>query len=156
MIETHISNIFVGKDRAYIYIWYSIGYKVIYVGMTNSRLGTLGRAFQHLCSDGTLRMNFERELGFGIDDTDDFRLFSFLLPQEKIFTSVERSYREAVEYLIQKQLIERQSITNIYYKIISWVRDSPRSSNSYVRSIATEIVETFIERLEKIAENNQT
>lgn len=155
MIETHISNIFVGKDRAYIYIWYSIGYKVIYVGMTNNRLGTLGRAFQHLCSNGTLRTNFEQELGFCIDDTDDFRLFSFLLPQEKIFTSVERSYREAVEYLIQKQLIERQSITNIYYKIISWVRDSPRSSNSYVRSIATEIVETFIKRLEKITENNK-
>lgn len=144
MIETNISSIFVGINSAYIYIWVSKAHKVIYVGMTNNRVGTLGRASQHLDKRGTLRTNFINNLGYSIDTTDDFKLLTFKLPLKKQFTSVERSYREAVEYLVQKELgLKRGSLTPTY-DIISWVRSSPRTSNGIVKKAAKGVVDEFL------------
>lgn len=143
MIETFISSIFVGTSQAYIYIWISKIHKVIYVGMTNARVGTLGRSSSHLNHKGTLRKNFEDLRGYSIDLTNDFKLLSFPLPQKKEYISVERSYREAIEYLVQKNLIVLRGTLISNMDIISWVRPSPRMGNSEVKSIANSIIAQF-------------
>jgi hypothetical protein len=143
MTETFVSSIFVGFNRAYIYIWVSKTHKVIYVGMTNSRNGTLGRASQHLDARGTLRTNFLNNVGYNIDHTNDLKLLSFRLPATKNFTSVERSYREAVEYLVQKELLLLRGAVAPTFDVISWVRASSRLGNGVVRKAANEIVKEF-------------
>ena len=145
MIQTFISTIFVGSNSAYIYIWVSKTHRVIYVGMTNGRIGTLGRASQHLDNNGTLRTNFIDSLGYSIDLTDDFILLSFKLPVKKEFISLERSYREAVEFLVQKQLEILRGRFAPTFQVISRIRKSPRLGNAVVKKSARRIVEQFID-----------
>lgn len=144
MIETNVSTIFIGLNLAYVYIWVSKKHKVIYVGMTNGRVGTLGRAAQHLDKRGTLRANFLNTLGYSIDSTDDLKLLSFKLPSRKEFISVERSYREAVEFLVQKELLKVRGVLNPTYDVISWVRTSPRIRNGIVKRTAVDIATNFL------------
>lgn len=146
MIETYISNIFRGTDRAYIYIWFSKIHQVIYVGMTNDRVGTLGRASSHMNQKGTLRANFLSNTGISIDNTTDFKLLTFLLPQKKEYISVERSYREAVERLVETELRRRRTTLTPTFEIISWTRNSPRTGNAEVQEIAGSIVQEFLGR----------
>ena len=143
MTTTFISSIFVGLNRAYIYIWVSKTHKIIYVGMTNSRTGTLGRAQQHLDVKGTLRANFLNKIGYSIDSTIDLHLLSFRLPPSKSFSTTERSYREGVEYLVQKELLVLSGTLVPNYQVISWVRTSSRIGNGIVKKAARQIVDEF-------------
>lgn len=124
-------------------MWFSKQYKVVYIGMTNNRVGTLGRASQHLDTNGTFRKRFEEFHGCSINLSDDLTLFSFLLPKDKKFSTVEKSYREAVEYLVQKNLITKKAKLKYPFEIVSWVRESPRISNSIVQNVAIQIVQEF-------------
>lgn len=143
IVETHISNQIFRNDRAYIYIWFSKIHKIIYVGMTNNRIGTLGRAAQHLDKKGTFRTRFEQNLGYSINRADDLILFSFILPPQREFTTVESSYREAIEYLVQKKLTVLKGKLKYTYDIVSWVRSNDRISNRLVRQTSEDIVNGF-------------
>ncbi len=145
MIETYISNIFDGMNKSYIYLWVSKKQKVVYVGMTNSYAGTFGRAGAHVTKKGTLRKRFIEKKGFEINSVDDFRLFTYLLPNDYKYISVEKSYREAIEYLVQKELQIIRGNLNPTFDVISWVRQSPRTNNTEVKKIANEIVLEFIQ-----------
>lgn len=147
MVETFISNKIFNANSAYIYIWFSKLYKVAYIGMTNNRVGTLGRATQHLDRNGTFRKRFEEHHGCSINMSDDLMLFSFLLPNNKEFITVETSYREAIEYLVQKDLTALKSTLKYPFEPVSKVRVSPRISNKIVRDIANEIVQRFSEAI---------
>ena len=143
MLETQVFNVFNGYGQAYIYIWISKKHKVVYVGMTNGFTGTIGRASGHFNRKGQIRKRFAQYRGYEINDVDDMILLSFPLPKKQEFISVERSYREAVEYLVQKELTQIRGIMEPSFDIISWVRDSPRVGNSEVRRLAKEIVDAF-------------
>ena len=149
-VKTIISNKIFDNNSAYIYIWFSKQYKVVYVGMTNNRVGTLGRATQHLDVNGTFRKRFEEYHGCSINLSDDLTMFSFLLPQDKKFTTVEKSYREAIEYLVQKDLTTKKAQLKYSFEIVSWVRESPRISNKVVQDIAIQIVQEFSNALNSL------
>ena len=150
MIETFVSNIFLGVDQAYIYIWISKIHKAVYVGMTNDRVGTLGRASAHLNPNGTLRKQFLNSKGYPIDTTDDFKLLTFALPRKKEYCTVERSYREGVEYLVQKELLLIRGTLSPTFDVISWVRNSPRTGNAEVIATAKSIVARFVSEYSRL------
>jgi hypothetical protein len=151
MIKTYVSKAFVGIEQAYIYLWYSRAFKIIYVGMTNNRVGTIGRASQHLNPNGgTLRKRFYQAFGQSIEEVDDLILLSFPLPRKREYFSEESSYREAVEYLVQRELLLRVDSFQPSYKVISWVRGSPRTTNSEVIGLASSIVEEFANSFEHL------
>src|SRR5690554_1395085 len=104
MIQTNVYNIHNGIGVAYIYIWVSKSYSILYVGMTNNSAGPIGRASGHFSSRGTFRKRFNEEKGIGVEKVEDMILLSFPLPKKQLFISVESSYRESVEYLVQKEL----------------------------------------------------
>ncbi len=143
MLETSILGTFNGSDQAYIYIWLSKKHKIVYVGMTNSYTGTIGRASGHFNRKGTLRKRFSEARGYEVNNVDDILLLSFPLPKTREFISVEKSYREAVEYLVQKELILLRGKLNPTFDVISWVRLSPRTGNSRIKRLAAEIVNSF-------------
>jgi len=154
MIETKIQNIFDGYSKAYIYIWLSLRAQIIYIGMTNSITGTLGRAAQHVSANGTLRLNILKNIGTHMENYDDYILFSFLLPTQKEFISVERSYREGVEFLVQKQLRIANGQLPKSYSIVSRVRYSPRVENYIVKKLADEISTEFLRRYSDLTTQN--
>lgn len=144
MIQTNVYNVHNGIDTAYIYIWVSKSYSVIYIGMTNNSSGPIGRANGHFNSTGTFRKRFLQEKGIGIEKVLDMILLSFPLPKKRLYISQESSYRESVEYLVMKELqLTRASLTP-NYDIISWHDRFPRrTSNAEVKRIASSIVTEF-------------
>lgn len=145
MFSTYIGNCFDGHNKAYIYIWLSKQEQILYVGMTNSFAGTIGRAGGHFDYKGTLRKRFLERKGFYINPVTDLVLITFDLPRSKIFTTSEKSYREAVEYLVQKKLQLIRNNFNPTFEIISWVRANPRTSSRYLDLIADSIVIDFVQ-----------
>lgn len=144
MIRTNIYNIHNGFGIAYIYIWVSKAFAILYVGMTNNSAGPIGRASGHFSSKGTFRKRFIEEKGIGVEKVDDMILLSFPLPKEQLFISEESSYRESVEYLVQKELQLLRGKLNPSYDVVSWHERFPRrTANSEVQKIASEIVASF-------------
>jgi len=143
LIVTYVSNIF-DNQRAYIYIWFTRNYKSVYVGQTNSECGTLGRAYAHLKNHGTLRERFYDAEGMPIEVIDDLYLTSFKLPKKKKYTSVESSFRLAVEYLVQVKLNEVRSTTKPNFRIISNVTYTDYCSDKEVIRISDNIIKSFL------------
>jgi len=139
-----ISSIFDGTN-AFIYLWISKKWGVIYVGQTNSSKGSFGRAFDHIKSNGTLRMRFEDQVCINLEKADDLILVSYPLPQKPEYVSVESSYREAVEYWVQIGLRNIRGKVKPRFDLISNVRAVERSSNLRTRRYADEIVKNFLE-----------
>lgn len=145
MIQTNVLNIHNGIGVAYIYIWVSKLYSIIYIGMTNNSAGPIGRAGGHFSSKGTFRKRFLEEKGIGIENVQDMILLSFPLPKKQLYISEESSYRESVEYLVQKELQIVRGTLIPSYDIVSWHERFPRrTSNSEVKRIALEIVQDFL------------
>jgi hypothetical protein len=144
MIQTNVYNIHNGIDTAYIYIWISKLHAIIYIGMTNNSSGPIGRAHGHFNSSGTFRKRFLQQKGVGIEKVPDMILLSFPLPKKRLYTSEESSYRESVEYLVQKELQLRRGKLIPNYDIVSWHDRFPRrTSNAEVIKVALDIVQKF-------------
>lgn len=144
MIQTNIYNIHNGIGVAYIYIWISKNFAVVYVGMTNNSAGPIGRANGHFNSRGTFRKRFIEKKGIGIEKVEDMILLSFPLPTKRIYISEESSYRESVEYLVQKKLQMIRGSLLPSYDVVSWHDRFPRrTGNTEVNKIATTIVGEF-------------
>lgn len=145
MIQTNIYNIHNGINTAYIYIWISKDYAIIYIGMTNNSCGPIGRANGHFNSRGTFRKRFLEEKGIGVENVSDMILLSFSLPKKREYISEESSYRESVEYLVMKELQLHRGLLAPSFDIISWHDRFPRrTTNSEVKKLAKEIANKFI------------
>lgn len=144
MIQTNVYNVHNGIGTAYIYVWVSKLYAIVYVGMTNNSAGPIGRASGHFSSRGTFRKRFIEQKGVGIEKVEDMILLSFPLPKMHLYISEESSYRESVEYLVQKELQLLRGKLSPSYDVVSWHERFPRrTANSDVKKIANEIVENF-------------
>jgi len=144
VIKSYISDIFDSK-YAYIYIWYSQNYRCLYVGQTNGGTGVLGRANAHMQRDGTLRKRFNEAVGEHLENTNDWNLISAKLPLKKKYTTVESSFRLAVEYLVQIKLHGIRSELSPPFRIISTVTYTDYCSVNEVIKVSDKIVERFKE-----------
>lgn len=142
-ILSFVSSCFDGSTTAYLYLWISKKWKVIYVGQTNERRGSFGRAYSHVQDKGTFRQRFEEEVGINLEEANDLVLVSYPLPQKAEYIGVESSYREAVEYLVQIKLREIRGNLEPRFNLISKVRYSDRASSLLVKQYAQQIVQHF-------------
>jgi hypothetical protein len=129
---------------AYIYIWFSKKQKMVYVGQTNNRKGTIGRAIEHVSESGTLRKQFEEKYGQKLEDVDDLYLLSFPLPSKYEFICIESAYRLAVEYNVQIALRELRNSVNPIFNIISRVTYTDIASEKVTKDLATKIATDFL------------
>lgn len=141
---TYIGNIFNGEPFAYIYIIFSKEHQFVYVGQTNQKYGTIGRLGEHIYTFGTLRERFREKIGLPLEQVKDLYLFSYCLGEEKMFTSLETTYREGLEYLVQCNLYYATENMENAFRIISNIRPNSTSSLSMIKSLATEITNVFI------------
>lgn len=134
-----------GQLEAYIYIWFSKAYRIVYVGQTNAIYGVVERANQHVTQPcGTLYSRVYDE-GLNLNDIDDFVLLSYPLPREKRFLSEDTGYRISVEYLVQKILNRKRKDVREPYKCISNVSPGPFVGMEKMLKIAEYISNDFIE-----------
>lgn len=145
MIETRVHNVHNGIDTAYIYVWVSKVFSIVYIGMTNNSSGPIGRAHGHFNQTGTFRKRFLQEKGIGIENVLDMILLSFPLPKKREYISEENSYRESVEYLVMKELQLKRGTLSPSFDIVSWHDRFPRrTANTEVRKVAEDIVLEFV------------
>ncbi len=144
-----VSSAFDGTN-AFIYLWISKKCRVIYVGQTNDKRGSFGRAFGHIRDNGTLRTRFEEEVGIKLEAADDLILVSYPLPKEPKFTGEESSYREAIEYLVQINLRDIRGDVQPKFCLISNVRTMERASNISIKKYADEIINDFLINYSKL------
>lgn len=119
-------------------------FKILYVGQTNDSYGTLRRAMAHIHKQGTLRKRFEEHTGDILERADDLTLVSFRLPQIQKCISIETSYREAVEYLVQSSIQKIRGKLKPVVKVISNVRYSDRVTEPSVSKFAEHIIQKFV------------
>lgn len=131
------------SSRSYIYIWFSKEYGIAYVGQTNCKTGTLGRAADHVKKSGQLRAHFEDNTGLPLEKIEDLVCVSYTLPKSREFTSSESSYREAVEYLVQIGILNIRGRLSPPVRPISNVRYSERASLVSVKNCASKIISSF-------------
>lgn len=134
-----------GHREAYIYIWFSKEYKVVYVGETNNVRGVIGRAYEHVSlKSGTLKKCLD-EKGYDLYELNDLLLLSYSLPPENEFLSEETAYRISVEYLVQYYLQILRKDADEPYQLISHVTPGPFVDHERIKNIAKKISQDFVE-----------
>ncbi len=99
---------------------------------------------QHVSIGGTLRCRAEEELGFPLEEVRDLTLLSFQLPELPDLCSVESSYREGLEFLVQKGVNEARMSMGRGFRVLSIIRYTDAASLELLKHIASEIVEQTV------------
>lgn len=142
LVPSLISNVFDGS-RAYVYLWVSRRWRVVYVGQTNDPAGTLGRACGHVQTDGSLRRRFYETVALPLELADDLVLLSYPMPERPEYQTRASSYRLAVEYLVQTEMWEVRSRVASPFTVISTVTTNARTRDPEVRRLAARIAAAF-------------
>ncbi|HHG83947.1 MAG TPA: hypothetical protein ENJ82_04295 [Bacteroidetes bacterium] len=145
-----IGNSFNGHGLSYIYLVLSRSFRILYVGQTNDRIGTIGRLRGHLSVGGTFRKHFEEAIGEPLESVLDLELISFPLGRDPIFISEESAYREGVEFLVRKFLMQKLATRDTFFRFVGRVHPSSTSRLSHIISIAKSISETGTSAICKI------
>ena len=114
-----LGRTFAGRGMAYIYILCSRRCHVLYVGQTNARGGVLTRLGGHVDHNGTFRKRLSDSMTMDVEDIEDLEVFAFALPALPQYTSLDETYREGVEYGVQKRLQSVRSDWQPYFQIVS-------------------------------------
>lgn len=141
---SYIGGCFIGSGRGYIYILYSKTHHSLYVGQTNDQCGVVGRLNAHVGNNGTFRMRLLEREGINLEEVDDLYLFSYCLPRDPRYTGIDRTYREGVEFLVQKLLYTVRGRLNPFMHIVSHVEYNDSAQLTFVSSTAQEIFEAFL------------
>lgn len=144
-----LSSCFMGVGRGYIYILYSKKQHALYVGQTNDRAGTIGRLNAHISTNGTFRIRLLEKEGIDLNEVDDLHMFSYSLPKDPRFTGLDRSYREGVEYLVQKQLHEVRGRLKPFMRIVSNVDYNDTAQLALVLSTAQDVFNALLNMFSK-------
>lgn len=116
---------------------------LVYVGQTCQKNGILGRFYQHM-SGGTLsEIMKERE----INEFDDINVMAVDLSEYNIFDDVYSRKREALEFLIQREMKAEGCKTAIPFKVISQVFYNSEVGNQKLEKLAKIIVKNIIDRI---------
>lgn len=145
-----LGHIYKGHSYAFIYMIISKKFKTAYIGQTNEKGGVLGRINSHLKENGTFRTHFEDKIGFSIDEIEDLSILSYNLGSEKIYTSLESSFREGVEYLVKKHLCEQFSKNDIFIRILGYTRSNSTTSLNEINNLSNDISNFFVEHTMKM------
>ena len=135
-----VGRAFVGRDLPYIYILCSKSHHVLYVGQTNVRGGVLARLGAHLDTNGTFRARLLQTLDVAVEEITDLQVWAFALPSAPRFSSKDETYREGVEFRIQKRLQTLRAEWIPFFRIVSNVTAPVTTEFPEVQALATQIL----------------
>src|SRR5437660_6873252 len=140
VLRATVHDASLGHRAPYIYgILLSLeGASILYVGQTLSRTGALGRLAQHLSetAGATLRQRIQALYEVTEIDGISLEFAAVKLNPQKAFWKDEADYREAVESLVQHQLLNALCDRKIPVCLISRVQPNSYCRLGYVESEA--------------------
>lgn len=138
-------------SRPAIYFIFSKVHRYLYIGQTYDKGGVLSRLRHHLCDEdnSSFLRRLEEDIGEPRDSLRDLYVACYFL-KGKQFWSYETSYREGVEFCVQKLVYERQAGFSQCFKVISFVRTNKTSDFAFVQNEALQAVRVFQDVLERI------
>lgn len=116
---------------------------LVYVGQTCQKNGVLGRFYQHM-SGGTLTEIMSEN---GIREFEDVSVLAIDLSEYSIFDDVYSRKREALEFLIQREMKVEGCKTPVPFKVVSRVYHNGEVSNHKIEKLAKRIVKNIIDKI---------
>ena len=143
MLEVNLGSVGACSWRPYVYLGFSCAEHIVYVGQTIDKRGFMGRWIDHLSrgADSSFCARLAEYDEKAFDRITDLRILAWDLGDDPNFHTLETSHREAVEFLVQKDL--RNARLDPWLKPISTVRFSPAVNRDFVKEKASEIVDEF-------------
>ena len=145
-LSVAIGRAFIGANAPYIYVLCSKANNVLYIGQTNARGGVFTRLGGHLDRGGTFRARLLEHLDLPVEELTDLQVWAFALPAAPRFYSEDETYREGVEYRVQKRLQSVRAQWQPYFRIVSNITAPETTDFPEVKSLAAQIV-TELEQL---------
>lgn len=143
MFSAYVSSTAIAETAGYIYIIFSAGVnKALYIGQTRQQLGALGRFSQHisLANSNTFIQRVCAVKGFDSVKLEDVNFFAYRLPDIQCFHGKSRDYREAVEYLVQSEVLNLVCENKIAIPVVSRVVSNPYKRELFVQRASKEII----------------
>lgn len=141
-IDVNSSNVAVRRPQIYI-ICVMKPKPLVYVGQTCQKNGVLGRFFQHM-SGGTLTEIMHEN---GIYEFEDISVTAVDLSEYEIFADIYSRKREALEFLIQREMKAAGCKTAMPFRVISRVYYNGEVSNHTIEKLAKQIVKDIIDEI---------
>lgn len=141
-IDVNSSNVAICIPQIYI-ICIMKPEPLVYVGQTCQKKGVLGRFHQHM-SDGTLTTIMKEK---GINEFEEISVIAIDLSEYSIFNDVYNRKREALEYIIQREMKAEGCKTAIPFKVISRVYYNSEVVNQKIEKLAKKIVKNIIHKI---------
>ena len=117
---------------------------IVYVGQTCQKNGVLGRFFQHMTPGGTLtEIMLENE----IYEFEDISVVAVDLSEYGIFNDVYSRKREALEFIIQREMKVEGCKSSIPFKVVSRVYHNSEVANHRLDKLAKQIVKNIITQI---------
>lgn len=138
IIKINSSNVSVRIPQVYI-IYVRQPEALVYVGQTCQKYGILARFYQHM-SGGTLT---EKLNEIGIYSFEDITVMAIDLSGYLIFDDVYSRKREALEFLIQREMKVRGCKTKVPFKVVSQVDFNAEVYNRTIVLIAKNIMKSI-------------
>ena len=141
----------VAARAGYVYLIFAPELPVLYVGQTRAFSGALGRLTQHLTNGNhsTFRQRCQHILGLEELDVGPIRFFACDLGRRREFHSDNSTYREAVEYVVQLELLKHVPDMTVHVgPIVSRVAANGYTSLDWVQRAASRLVEQAIRWLD--------
>lgn len=151
-----VNNLFHCRNKSFIYFIFSRKYKICYVGQTANDLGPIARLVQHLkgadsgdADKGTFNKRLYDAIGFSFISVPDLEIYFHALPDQRIYWSAETTYRNAVEYLVQMNLLALvKRIPGVddlpLMRFISKVSPTAAANELVIHEVAKNIVAKFV------------
>ena len=152
--QATVFDVTIAKQNPFLYMIYGIfeNQATLYVGQTRGPTGALGRLAQHL-SDTDWNTYLQRlSYFFPYEEVplERIDLVAVRFTHQKEFYSDSREYREAVEGLVQRKLLNWLDEHKLEISIVSRTSTNAYSSLSYIQKEADRIsgaLESWIEEL---------
>ncbi len=141
-IDINSSGVVVRKPQIYI-ISIMKPEPMVYVGQTCQKNGVLGRFFQHM-TGGTLTEIMWKS---GIYEFEEVSVLAIDLSEYYVFNDVYCRKREALEYLIQREMKAEGCKTPIPFKVVSRVYYNSEVPNHKIEKLAKQIVRNIIDKI---------
>jgi hypothetical protein len=122
------------------------GRPILYIGQTMGHLGALGRLAQHLSesTSGTLRQRLMSLFRTATLELGTLELAAVELPRCKTFWSENADYREAVESLVQNEILNALFARRLPLCLVSRVQPNSYCRLKYVRAEADRVLSLLL------------
>jgi hypothetical protein len=119
---------------------------ILYIGQTISKTGAIGRLAQHLSdtTGATLRQRLQTRYDLMEIDGLALEFAAVRLGEQSSFWTDEPDYREAVEWLVQLELVNAICGRKLPICVISRVESTAYTRVAYVQSEATRVTQLLL------------